>query len=483
MAAVDAPRDRPRRTWPQRVLITFNCLLLAGCLGVLGSLGYFYNRLGSIPRVELRDGTLGEMPGNPPDPGGPQNYLLVGSDTREGQDPEAFGTEEQTGEARADTMILVRVDPRAERAAMVSFPRDLFVMIYSEDGEELGRNRINTAFEGGPDQLITTIRKNFDVPVHHYAQVNFTGFRDLVNAVGGVEMYLAGPVRDRDEDGRNVAGLDVRDSGCVTLGGDQALAYVRSRHFQQLVDERWQPDPRGDIGRIERQQDFIRRAVRAALSEGLTNPTKLNQLLNVADENLVVDSELDGRDVVTIGQRFRSLTPDTLDQRALVVEHFTTSAGAAVLRLVDASENEATFDIFRGIVREPEVVTPPAVQVRVLNGSGRPGEASATRDGLALAGFNVVGVGDDPVGTDVTTIRYGAGQEDKAQLVSRYLAAPSPRLQPDDTLTIDVVVTTGVDHEGVLDVPREPAGAPPPPPAEAAPAAEPEDGPEPEREC
>jgi polyisoprenyl-teichoic acid--peptidoglycan teichoic acid transferase len=478
---------RLRRTWPQRLLITFNCLLIVGCLTGAGGVGYFYYRFGNIPRIDLPEGVFGPVPGQDPDPGGAQNYLLVGSDTREGQDAESFGSAEQTGGPRADTMILVRVDPRAERAAMVSFPRDLWVTIYSAEGEDLGRNRINVAFDGGPAQLIMTIRENFNVPIDHYAQVNFAGFRDLVDAVGGVEMFLAGPVRDRDASGNNVAGLDIDQSGCVTLGGGQALAYVRSRHFQQLVDGQWQADPRGDIGRIERQQDFIRRAVRAALSEGLTNPTKLNQLLNVADRNIVIDSELDGRDVVNIGQRFQSLAPDTLNQRSLVVEDFRTSAGAAVLRLVDAPENEETFDIFRGIERGPEEVTPSSVQVRVLNGTGRPGEAGGARDGLGLAGFNVVGLGDGAFGTEVTTIRYASGQEARAALLAAHLVTPGANLVLDPDLTVDAVLTTGQDYEGVLAEPRPVEDVPPPPPAEEPPPpadeGEPEPEAEPAREC
>ncbi|HUF32032.1 MAG TPA: LCP family protein [Acidimicrobiales bacterium] len=481
MVAATPASVRLRRTWPQRLLITFNCLLIVGCLSAAGGVGYFYYRFGTLPRLTFGDGVLS----GDSDPGGAQNYLLVGSDTRAGQDAESFGT---VGGARADTMILVRIDPRAERAAMVSFPRDLFIPIYSAEGLEGGRDRINTAFANGPDQLVMTITKNFGIPIHHYVQVNFAGFRDLVDAVGGVELYLAGAVRDREPGtGRNVAGLDVPESGCVTLGGGQALAYVRSRNFEQFVDGRWQRDPSGDHGRIQRQQDFIRRAVRAALSEGLTNPTKLNQLLDVADDNIVVDSKLDGRDVVNIGKRFRSLTPDTLDQRSLVVSDFRTSAGAAVLRLVDGPDNEETFDIFRGIEAGPEDVTPASVRLRVLNGTGRSREAGGARDGLGVAGFNVVGVGDGSFGTDLTTIRYAAGQEAKAALLAAYLVSPGAHFVLDPALTVDIVLTTGMDYEGILAEPRPveavppPAAEEPPPPADEAPEAEAE--PDPAEDC
>lgn len=469
-----------RRSVAQRLLIGANCLLIVGSLALVGTAGYFYNRIGNIPRVDLGDGVLEGEPGAAPSLE-PQNYLLVGSDTREGQDAESFGTSDDSSGSRADTMILVRIDPREETAAIVSFPRDLWVPIYDPGGEELGEQRINTAFEGGPERLVATIRHNFDIPVHHYAQVNFAGFRDLVEAVGGVEIFLAGPVRDRAADGTNVAGLDIDQSGCVELNGDQALAYVRSRHFQQYVDGQWQADPTGDLGRTQRQQDFVRRAVREALSEGLSNPVEVNRLIDVAEGNVKVDRDFDGSDLVSLGQRFRSLTPDNLNQRSLVVEHWRTPGGAAVLRLVDDPANEATFDIFRGIDRPAETVSPASVQVRVLNGTGRAGEASDAREELVDAGFPVVGVGDGSFGTEVTTIRHGAGQEAAADLLARHLAAPGARLVLDETLTVDLVLVTGEDYDGILEVPR-PADEPPAAPAE--PEAPPEaDGDPPAPEC
>jgi polyisoprenyl-teichoic acid--peptidoglycan teichoic acid transferase len=250
------PAARLRRSWPQRFLITFNCLLIAMCVMAASALGYSYYRFGNIPRVALGDILADEPPGRP------QNYLLVGSDSRafvQGEEDEnSFGDESDSGGQRADTIILVRIDPRTETADMTSFPRDLWVTI---------------AGTGGRQDRINTIEMNFDIPIHHYAQVDFKGFRELVDAVGGVDVYLDAPVRDRDASGSNVSGLDIDRTGCVTLDGDQALAYVRSRHYEEFVDGRWRPDVTGDIGRITRQQSFVATAVRQALEKGLLNPT------------------------------------------------------------------------------------------------------------------------------------------------------------------------------------------------------------------
>src|SRR4051794_873730 len=230
---------RLRRTWPQRLLIAFNVTLIVVCLTGAGGLGYFYYQFGKLPRVDLAKGTL--TPEEPP--GEPQNFLLVGSDSRafveDAADRRSFGDTANTGGQRADTIILVRVDPRTKHAAMVSFPRDLWVPI-APDGH---KQRINTAFTGGAQQLIETIKADFNIPIHHYAQVDFKGFQGLVDAVGGVTIYLASPVRDR------VTGLQILQSGCVELHGGQALAYVRSRHTQFEENGRWHTDPRGDLGR------------------------------------------------------------------------------------------------------------------------------------------------------------------------------------------------------------------------------------------
>ena len=435
---------RLRRTWPQRLLISFNLVLIAACLAGATGIGYFYYRFGQLPRLSFADGILSEDP-----PGEPQNFLLVGSDTRafvdNPQDAESFGDASNTGGQRSDTIILVRVDPAAKTAAMVSFPRDLLVRI-PPDGHQ---QRINTAFVDGPEKLIETIKLNFNVPIHHYAQVDFAGFQGLVDAVGGVELFLPGPVRDR------VTGLNITDTGCVLFHGDQALAYVRSRHFQYQENGQWRSDPRGDLGRIERQQDFIRRALRKALSSGLTNPNRLNKLVNVGIDNIAVDDNLSARDIVNLGKQFKSLTPDTLSQFQLPVVNARWN-GASVVKVLERDEArvEEIMQVFRGVEPESEApVDPSGVKVQVLNGSGRSGEASAASESLQAIGFQLGSPGDGRR-TDRTTILFGSGQHAKAALLERYLEAGAT-LQEDPQLQgVDVRLLTGSDFTGVLAQPR-----------------------------
>ena len=444
---VDASPAAPklRRTWPQRLLISFNLLLIMGCIAGASGIGYFYYQFGQLPRITFDEGII--TPDAPP--GEPQNFLLVGSDTRAFVDNEdeasSFGDAGDTGGQRSDTIILVRIDPRNKRAAMVSFPRDLWIPI-APDGHN---QRINTAFQNGPAQLIETIKLNYNVPIHHYMQVDFAGFQGLVDAVGGVELYLAGPVRDR------VSGLNITDTGCVLFHGDQALSYVRSRHFQYQENGEWRSDGRGDLGRIERQQDFIRRALRKALSSGFTNPGRLNRLVNVGIDNIAVDSNLSAKDIVTLGKQFKSLAPDTLSQFALpVVNARRGEASVVVVPEADQARVEEIMQVFRGVEPEPSApVDPTAVKVQVLNGSGRRGEASAASEALQLAGFQLGAPGDGST-TSRTTILYGPGQQAKAALLERYLEAGASLQEDPDMQGFDVRLLTGEDYTGVLTEPR-----------------------------
>lgn len=459
-----APGARLRRSWPQRFLISFNCFLIALCVLAASAVGYSYYRFGNIPRVALGEFLTDEPPGRP------RNYLLVGSDSRAfvegGEDLNSFGGQSDSGGQRADTIILVRVDPEAGTASMMSFPRDLWVTIAGTGGQE---QRINTAFENGPGQLIQTIESNFDIPIHHYAQVDFQGFRELVDAIGGVDIYLDAPVRDRDAQGNNVSGLDIDKTGCVTLDGDQALSYVRSRHYEEFVDGRWQPDVTADVGRVNRQQAFVARAVRQALSAGLTNPTKLNSLIGVAERNLTLDEDLDPGDILDLAEHFKDPDPSAIQSYPLPTEVGITDGGASVLFLKE-QEAQETLNVFRGIEPSDEVVEPSMLTVSVLNGSGSDGQASETAQALSARGFNVANTGNAGVQAQATTVRYGSGERAGAELVASYLETPPALLEDPTISSVDAVVVTGLDYTGVLATPRAPEVEAPP--AEAPPPEE-----------
>ena len=331
---------RRRRTWPQRLVLCTGSLLSVLCLAAASGVGYVYWKLGKLVRYE------GLRVDEPAEPGAPRNYLLVGSDSRENLDPNdpdygAFIGGEDVSGMRSDTIILVRVDPGAGTVDMLSFPRDLWVEIPGA-----GKNRINTAY--GPDRqvMIDTIRQNFNISVHHYIEVDFRGFKGLVNAVGGVPMYFDTAMRDEN------SGLYVDTPGCVSLEGEQALAFARSRHLEyQDESGRWRSDGTGDLGRITRQQIFMRRSIDRAMALGYTDPVRLNRVLDVVVENVGVDASLDVRDLLNLGRQFEEFSGDQLRTHSLPVTDRRTAAGAAILDL-NVAEAQPIFNIFRGLPPE-----------------------------------------------------------------------------------------------------------------------------------
>lgn len=372
------------RTALQRVLIGVNAVLVALVLVGASVSGYGWYRFQQIETVSIPDPIVPEGSDEPEDPeptslldpGGARNYLLVGSDTREDQDARRFGTTDDSDTVNADTILLVRVDPKAQRVDIVSFLRDLWVTVYSPEGEALGKGRINTALGGGPDSqngLIHTLGQNFGLPVHHFGRVSFRAFEDLVDAIGGVDVPFEHSVRDWDPDPDdpeqtepyNPSGLQIAVDGptCVTLDGETALDYVRSRHFQEWRNGRWVDDPTSDHGRTRRQRDLVRRAITQAIAEGRTSPSTVNQLFGITeDRGVSIDDDLSPRRLAAVANAFRSDEGDVVREHELRTTPFRTAGGAAVLRLVGGPANEAVLDVFRGVepVDAPQPLGPPA---------------------------------------------------------------------------------------------------------------------------
>ena len=311
---------RLRKRWFRFTIIAVALVVVAAGLEA----AFLARRYAAIRRVDIPDGVLAEHPGGRE----PQNYLLVGTDSRAfvGDNPldaAAYGTERDVGRPHADTILLVRTFPSTGKVALASFPRDLWVPISGTGGSE----RINTAIQGGPSRLVRTITEDFGIKVHHYVEVDFRGFKGLVNSVGGVDVPFAAPARDwEDATQHNPTGFEVADPGCVRLDGDRALAYVRSRHYQQFVDGAWRPDPAGDLNRIARQQDFIRRILGRALSAGLLNPLRVNRLTKVAVDSVALDRRLGLRDMEALARQLRR-GPEALHAYAVATTPGRTPGG------------------------------------------------------------------------------------------------------------------------------------------------------------
>ena len=234
-----------------------------------------------------------------------KNFLLTGSDNGNCVDPNspyagAFGDRTSFGE-RSDTIMVIRVSPKDNKAAFLSFPRDLWVKIAGSTRS----NRINTAFErNNPNTLVDTIYQNFGIPIDHYVNVDFCAFKEIVDAVGGVSVPFLHETRDKK------TGLYVPGPSCFAFTGDHALAYVRSRSGYSYFDtakNEWVFDGTADLGRISRQQDFIRRAMQRALDKGSSSPRVANQLLNAALENVITDDQLTPTTMLQLAQAMRNL--------------------------------------------------------------------------------------------------------------------------------------------------------------------------------
>lgn len=426
-----------RRTWPQRLLIGLNVLVVLACFSAAAGLGYVRTKVNNLQRISL--GAVLSTPDNDADVGEPVNILLVGTDSEEGLDADDPRMQDRDGGQRSDTIMLLRLDPGNATARLLSFPRDLWLTL----GDTGTKAKINAALPfGGPDLLINTIQSNFDVPVNHYVQVDFMQFQGLVDAVDGVDIPFDKPVRDE------WTGLSIEEPGCVRLKGTQALDYVRSRHLEYYEDGEWYEDPSADLSRIRRQQDFIRRALQRAVVKGARNPFTLDSIVNVALKSVTVDDQLSPQDIIALARKFRSFDPANLELNPMPVYIDSTADGTSIVRPIE-SELKPILDKFRGL--DVPADSPQAVQVTVLNGSGRPSEGSTTAESLRGVGFDVADVGDAPEASyPRSVIQYAPGSKAAATLLSRYLVAGAT-LQEDATLTgaVPVVFITGNDFAGI----------------------------------
>ncbi len=441
-AAAPATRRRarkPRRTWGQRLLITFNSILVVVCLGAAVGLTYVERQVSDVPRLNI-GGVLDDKPAS----GEAQNFLLVGVDNGTGLDqgdPVLYGREDTLN---TDTIMVLRVEPGSERASLLSFPRDLWVPVAGTSS----KGKINSALSlGGPERLIQTIQQNFGIPINHYVQVDFAGFKNLVSAIDGVPIYFPWPARDEN------TGLLVEEPGCVTLDPDQALAFARSRYFQIYENGRWRFDESSDFGRISRQQTFIRASMKRAVAKGVRNPFTLNQLIGVGQQSVTLDNSLTTEQIVDLGMQFRDFDPDQLDIYTVPGRDATTAGGAAVV-YVDEKAAQPIFDLFRGVDTGADAV--PTARVEVRNGSGTSGQGRAALDALASAGFVPVGSSDaSDFAYPTTVIRYAPGQELAAAHVARFVDG-TPEFEEDPSLAdeADVVLVTGQDFTAIRTQPR-----------------------------
>ncbi len=454
------PTLRRHRTWAERIILLLGALSSAVAAGGAGALAWGLDKWEQIETVDL--GVAG-----PAAEGEASNWLLIGSDSRSGIDADhryagyILGDGVPEGK-RTDTIMIARVEPSGQFVHLLSIPRDLWVTY--PDGT---KGRINGAFAGdnGEQRLLDTVEQNLNIEVNHYAEVNFAGFEDIVDAIGGVPIWFDRPMRDLG------SGLNITSAGCHVLDGADALAFARGRTTEYFDDGQWRVDGTGDLGRNSRQQYFLRRVAATAVQRlDIGQLGTINGLLNAGGQNFVKDQTVSPDDLVDLARIFRNVGEEQIVTHVLPVYDFRTSEGAAVLGLQEA-EAGSVLAVFRGEEAVPEVAAaePEATTYQVLNGSRVAGQATAVSDGLASRGFSMA-VADNFDPTEQTTVRYGPGQEAAAAEVAAQLTADPVYVLISDLSMVQLV--TGADFTGLADTPREGVAGPTPPPEEEAPAPE-----------
>lgn len=257
------------------------------------------------------------------------NYLLVGSDTREGLSKAELkalrvGSVATAAGKRSDTMLLVHISKARDKAVMISIPRDTFALIpehTSKSGKLIPAvySKINSSFNwGGAPLLIQTIEEMTELKIDHYIEINFAGFARIVDSIGGVEVCTKKNINDPKSH-------LILEAGVHTLNGIESLKYVRTREFDGL----------GDLGRMQRQQAFMSAVLRKATSAGvLLNPVTMASFINSSLSAVTTDSELKNSDLIALAKQMKSLSTSSV--RTLTVplsnlNYYSNGVTSAVL--------------------------------------------------------------------------------------------------------------------------------------------------------
>lgn len=316
-------RRRKRRSRMSRgqkwvIGILFTLVLIAAlAVGAIFLAEFRMNSVGTLDSLAAGEGT----------------YLVVGSDSRENLPDDLDGSFGDFAGARADVIMLMQVVD--DRVQLISIPRDLRVEIPGH-----GVNKVNAAYAfGGPDLMVETVAAETGIRINHYMEVDFGGFARIVEALGGIELEFPAPARDRK------SGLDVPEAGTQVVDGATALAYARSRSYEEFVDGEWRSAGGGDIERTARQREVLMKILAKASSPSgiIRSPAVLNQVT----ANLSVDDSIDPLLLLKTGWAFRS----------------ASETEAVTLPVVGASEGGVSY-----VVRDE----PAATEVLSAFAEGRP---------------------------------------------------------------------------------------------------------------
>ncbi|MEX2968836.1 LCP family protein [Streptomyces sp. C184] len=313
-----------RRKGPTRrrriTTITLCALVSAVLLGGAG-LGLVYFKLnGNLKGVDINSALGHDRPKNVDN--GSMDILVMGSDSRAGKNGE-YGKDE--GGQRSDTAMIVHVYKGRKKASVVSIPRDTLVKrpdCTTTNGKDIpGQQRamFNTAFEvGGPACAVKTVESISGTRMDHFIEVDFTGFKKLIDALGGVDVTTKKSIDD------NSSHLHL-PAGQHTLNGEQSLALVRTRHGVPGGDG-------SDLGRIQLQQTFLKALMNQVKNVGvLTNPTKLYDIADTATKAVTTDTDLNSVSELTgLAKSLGNIGSDNINMVTLPVTYDKTNPDRVV---------------------------------------------------------------------------------------------------------------------------------------------------------
>ena len=401
-------------------------------------------------------------------PGKSENVLLIGSDSRAFAGGSHFGS--QVTGARSDTTILVHISADGKKAVLVSIPRDTYTQIppCHEAGGRISSpqwNKFNAAYSvGGPSCTIATVEHLTHLRIDHFVEVNFLGFRRMVDALGGVRVCLTHPINDpirtNPATGGTIGSGLVATAGWHNFGGKDALGFVRARY---AVGDG------SDLGRIKNQQVFISSVIRKATSTGLIlKPWRLLGFLNAATKSIRTDPGFGLRQLKTLAGQLHGLKPGKV---ALLTVPLSNPDGHVLIGGVNASvvfwDKKRAASLWHalrvdgplpGTAPRPRPsssatptpslqVAPSAVHVRVLNGTGQQGLAHKVAQDLAARGFIVDSVGDaDSTGYTQSVVRYGPDRNESSQTLAASVIGATRQL--DGSLSGTLLLVVGSDYSG-----------------------------------
>jgi LCP family protein required for cell wall assembly len=409
------PPTRPKkRRWPKIVLTIAVALAV---LAVLAGVGAYVlmQKVGQI--------TVIGVPGTEaaPTDNEPVNILLMGSDDRTGKGNKGYGWDSGRTTSRSDTTILLHISADRSRALALSIPRDLWVEQPDCTGKDWAGSyaKFNNAFEqGGAACTSELVQEVTGLPVDHVVVVDFNGFKQMVDAMGGVEVCLEHPVDDIEAKLKLPAGTSV-------------------------------------VGRIQRQQAFLSAAIRKATdSQLLLNPARVYEMIDVATRSLTVSSGLDGLGPMrTMAESVRAVKPSNITFVTLPFTYRSDLANvdldaAAAKPIIEAMRNDTPYPPPATVDQDGNKLTvaPEDISVRVVDSSGGRVSMNAVQAELSDAGFQVSEVTSGPR-IPATKVVHPRNQTESA----RTLAYATDSVSVADNQMWMVTLEVGRDWAGVKD--------------------------------